>query len=136
MKLPLFALIAAAFASAPCACDPDLTVHKSASDAASDGPRNDAPDTTEIDASTEDGATEDADTDSGVKHVIDGINDFATGDKLPTTSSANGYDAYVTWDDKRISFGMSGPDVGANSSTKWVLVYLEGTPGSTVGENY
>jgi hypothetical protein len=66
--------------------------------------------------------------------VIDGTNDFA-GNETFTTSSGT-YSGYVAWDDAYLYLGMKGADVGANSATKFVLVYLSGTPGSTTGLTY
>jgi hypothetical protein len=78
---------------------------------------------------TPEGGSEEAGTEAGTpEHVIDGTNDFAAGEKLATTSP--GYDGYVSWDDKKIYFGMSGGDVGSGSASKWVLIYLDGNPGN------
>lgn len=42
----------------------------------------------------------------------------------------------MTWDDTYLYVGMKGPDVGSNSSTKWLLVYLSGPAGTTTGVTY
>ena len=70
-------------------------------------------------------------------HVIDGTNDFKSGETFVTTSPA--YTSYVTYDASTVYFGMSGADVGANSASKWVLIYVDGNPavaGTTTGLDY
>jgi hypothetical protein len=69
-------------------------------------------------------------------HKIDGIDDFASNEKVPTTSS--GYYGYIAWDASRLYFGMSGSDVASRASNKWVHVYLgvPGTPGTNKGIPY
>ncbi|MBE7485200.1 MAG: Ig-like domain-containing protein [Polyangiaceae bacterium] len=66
--------------------------------------------------------------------TIDGVNDFAANETF-TTSSA-GYSGYLAWDNAYLYVGMSGADVGANSATKWLLLYFSGTPGTTTGVTY
>ena len=123
------------------ACDPDLGIVKTPGDggtaeaAATDGsiaqPETEA-------GPTPDGGADDGGSEAGTAtHVIDGTNDFTSGEKLATSSP--GYDAYVSWDDKKVYFGMSGGDIGTTSSSKWVLIYVDGVPGnagSAVGLSY
>ena len=66
--------------------------------------------------------------------TIDGVNDFLANETF-TTSSA-GYTGYVAWDESYLYLGMKGSDVSANSATKWLVMYLSGTPGTTTGEQY
>ncbi|MFO0611852.1 MAG: hypothetical protein U0414_04640 [Polyangiaceae bacterium] len=66
--------------------------------------------------------------------TIDGIDDFAALEK-PATSSVD-YTARVTWDATYLYVGMNGPDVSSNSATRWLLVYLSGTGGTTTGVAY
>lgn len=66
--------------------------------------------------------------------AIDGVDDFAASENLATTSA--GYTGRVAWDDTYLYVGMEGPDVGSNSSTRWLLVYLSGPAGSTTGVSY
>lgn len=65
---------------------------------------------------------------------IDGSNDFNSEEDFPTSSS--GYTAYITWDSSNIYVGMEGVDVGSLSDTKWVLIYLSGSSGTTTGQTY
>ncbi|HUT76998.1 MAG TPA: hypothetical protein VM285_04890, partial [Polyangia bacterium] len=65
---------------------------------------------------------------------IDGINDFLPEHTFSTTS--DGYTVYVSWDLDFFFVGMSGPDVAADSATKWVLAYLSGSPGTSTGVLY
>jgi hypothetical protein len=133
----LFSALAGAL-SVAAACDPDLSV-KPAGDAVPEGgaptptpPRADAGGSV-VDAhgGSDDGASDSAaDSAAPHAHAIDGANDFLPGEKLATTSSATGYSGYVSWDDERVYFGMSGADVGSNSPTKWVLIYVDGNPGN------
>jgi hypothetical protein len=67
--------------------------------------------------------------------VIDGTNDFDATDEQ-FASSTSGYAAYVAWDDTYLYVGMLGADVGSASSTRWVLLYLGGSGGTTVGQTY
>jgi len=114
------------------ACDPDLGVVAVAGGGgateagATDGPV--AQPQPEAGPTTEGGADEGGSEAGAVTHVIDGTNDFTAGEKLATSSP--GYDAYVSWDDKKVYFGMSGGDIGTTSSSKWVLIYVDGVPGN------
>ena len=83
---------------------------------------------TEAGPTPEGGADEGGSEAGAAAHVIDGTNDFTAGEKLATSSP--GYDAYVSWDDKKVYFGMSGGDIGTTSSSKWVLIYVDGVPGN------
>lgn len=136
MKCRCWLPLAALSLALAVACDPDLTVPKLA---AADSGTDARTESSTMDGSlpTQDaGETEAGSNDAGAKHAIDGVNDFAPGEKFSTTSSGTGYDAYFAWDDQRLYFGMSGADVASSSATKWVMVYLEGTPGHAVGESY
>jgi len=73
--------------------------------------------------------------------MIDGIDDFLSGEQFPTTSA--GYDARVTWDADNLYVGYSGADLDpatADTATKWLFIYIDvdpGTPnGSLVNETY
>lgn len=143
MRFELCAALAGVLATsslAVVACDPDLTVDKrpGATDAGADA----APTSGGTDAGgpivTDGGSTDDAAVDAGpTGHKIDGTNDFLPGEKFQTSSSANGYDAYFAFDAKNLYFGMNGADIGAGASdTKWILVYIEGTTGTTTGIDY
>ncbi len=129
------------------ACDPDLGIVKTPGDgasveaAATDGsiaqPESEAGPTAE-------GGTDDAGSEAGVAgHKVDGINDFAAGEKFDTTSTAidPSYHAYVAWDAKNVFFGMEGNDISAsvaNAVNKWVIVYIgrDALAGSTTGLPY
>lgn len=137
---PLCLAIAAA------ACDPELDIKKGPGP--SDGGGSDGATATPSppsDSGTDDagdaGATGDA-GDAGRAHQIDGVNDFALGERLSTTSGApNPYYAYASWDAKNVYLGMDGADVAAttaNPGSKWVMVYLglDGVAGTTTGLPY
>jgi hypothetical protein len=122
------------------ACDPDLGIVSTAgpgeggTEAAADAP---VMPPSEAGPPSEGGAEEGGNEAGPTGHAIDGTNDFTAGEKLATSSP--GYDAYVSWDDKKIYFGMSGNDFGTPSSSKWVLIYVDGNPGnagSTTGLTY
>ncbi len=64
--------------------------------------------------------------------VIDGINDFIAADEqFPTTSS--GYLAYFSWDADYFYIGYKGADINSGSASRWLIIYLDGTPGTTTG---
>jgi hypothetical protein len=65
--------------------------------------------------------------------VIDGINDFTAFETFTTSSASTGYTGYVSWDDTYIYVGMEGPDINANDADRWLVVYMDGTPGTTTG---
>lgn len=73
--------------------------------------------------------------------TIDGNNDFAADEVVAGTS---GSAWYFTWDASNFYFGISAPDVAANSATKFVLLYIDSDPrqnplsgnGSSTGETY
>ncbi len=68
--------------------------------------------------------------------VIDGVNDFTLADEQLSTSS-NGFAGYIAWDSQNLYVGMDGTDFATPSQpTKWVLVYVSGSPGLTVGQPY
>jgi hypothetical protein len=137
-----------ALALAAGGCDPDLTVQGGGAPTPEGGAPGTPPShpASDADAGDGDGGGADADTDgggsdAGKAHVVDGVNDFASGDRLPTTSSTSGYYGYVTWDDKNVYFGMEGPDVASSTTDagkKWVMLYLgaPGVPGSSTGLPY
>jgi hypothetical protein len=143
-----FALsLVAGLALAAGACDPDLTVEGGAPTPEGGAPGTPPPPPAgDADGGGGDGSVADGDTDGGASdagkgHVVDGVNDFAPGDRLATTSSASGYFGYVSWDDKNVYFGMEGPDVASSTSDagkKWVMLYLgaPGVLGSTTGLPY
>ncbi len=135
-----FFLVAVALSTAlPLAggCDPDLTVAPSASVPADAGEARvstpqvstDASNVAEPDASSATDAAGAASETGTAGHVIDGTNDFTAGEKFATTAA--GYDAYVSWDAKKIYFGMSGLDIASGAASKWVLLYVDGVPGNT-----
>lgn len=66
---------------------------------------------------------------------IDGANDFVTANERFDSSSA-GYFGYLAWDRDTLFVGIEGADIGSGSATRFVLVYLGGTGGTTVGQNY
>jgi hypothetical protein len=130
------------------ACDPDLTVAaKPGADAASEvgvdpGP---GPVTPNDDGGTGDGGTGDdggtTEEDSGssvTTHTIDGDNDFKPSEKFVTSSTGNGYEGFIAWDAKNLYVGMAGNDIGNGASTtKWILIYLDGgTSTTTTGQTY
>jgi hypothetical protein len=58
--------------------------------------------------------------------ALDGLDDFATEEQLATTSTSFG--ARITWDDKYLYVGYSGPDLATttgDANTKWLFVYLD-----------
>ena len=54
-----------------------------------------------------------------------------TDEQFSTTST--GYNAYFAWDANYFYIGYKGPDINAMSSSKWLIIYLDGTPGTTTG---
>jgi hypothetical protein len=137
LLFPAFAVAAGLLAVA--ACDPDLTPHVVPGEAGTEGgplPTADAQPPGDSGPTPEGGPSEGG-TDASTPHAIDGVNDFTSGEKLTTSSPL--YDGYVSWDDTNVYFGMSGADVGVSTSTKWVLIYVDGNPGnsgSAVGIGY
>jgi hypothetical protein len=67
--------------------------------------------------------------------LIDGVNDFITGDEDFTTSTG-GYTGYVSWDASYLYIGMNGADIGSNDPLRWLLIYLGGSAGTTSGLIY
>lgn len=104
---------------APSDASPDGT---STGDSASDGSPPD-------DGSLQDAPIAPTDGSGGPKHSLDGTNDFTADQTLPTSSA--GYTGYIDWDADRVYFGMGGRDIASGDGTKWVLIYLGGTPGAT-----
>ncbi len=70
--------------------------------------------------------------------ALDGLDDFATAEQFTTTSTS--FSARLTWDDKYLYVGYSGPDLSktvADASTKWLFVYFDtGAGGATQSELY
>ena len=73
---------------------------------------------------------------SGYSHTlaIDGTNDFSSDDDF--TTSSVGYTGYVSWDATYVYLGMTGPDVGSASATKWMTAYIGGAGGTMNGVAY
>jgi hypothetical protein len=141
LRVPAFlvAVSTAGAVLAVAACDPDLTVAAVHGEGGAEGGAAEGgPPPVADSAPPQEAGPDDASAEAGQpEHVIDGINDFSAGDKFATTSS--GYDAYISWDAKKVYFGMSGADIGGGSSSKWVLVYVDGVPdgvGSSTGSGY
>jgi len=63
---------------------------------------------------------------------LDGINDFVAADEQFSTTST-GYYAYFAWDANYFYIGYKGTDIGISNSSKWLIIYLDGTPGTTTG---
>lgn len=62
--------------------------------------------------------------------ALDGLDDFAVGEQFTTTSTS--FAARITWDDKNIYVGYSGPDLApttTDAAQKWLFVYLDTTAG-------
>jgi hypothetical protein len=146
-----FALVPAFVASAMlagAACDPKLDIVTTPGDAGLEAsPLTDAPATAPPAeaAPPEEAGPSEAGTEAGpgTGHVVDGVNDFAPGEKFATTSTAvdASYHAYAAWDAKNIYFGMEGNDVPANTANavnKWVMMYIgrDAAAGSTTGLPY
>jgi hypothetical protein len=73
--------------------------------------------------------------------MIDGVDDFLSGEQFMTTSA--GYTARVTWDADNLYLAYAGEDLDpatAGSSTKWLFIYIDVDPGmpngATVNETY
>lgn len=143
MKRLLFpAFVVAALGAglvAVAACDPDLSIKSVPGEAGPEAAATPVPPPSPVDGGSdaEAGAPDSGNEAGTPAHLIDGTNDFAAGEKFTTSSPL--YDGYVAWDDKKVYFGMSGADIGTTSSSKWVLVYVDGNPGnagSAVGIGY
>ena len=67
--------------------------------------------------------------------AIDGVKDFTAGETF-ATSSTGSYSAFFSWDATYLYVGMEGADVGSGSASKWVLLYVGGTPGTKTGQLY
>ncbi len=65
---------------------------------------------------------------------VDGTNNFVAGETFATSSGS--YSTYITWDSTYVYIGYSGADVGSGTSTKWVLLYLGDSSGSSTGVTY
>jgi hypothetical protein len=86
-----------------------------------------------IDAVSKDSAPVDAGPYSH-RIMIDGVDDFLSAEQFPTTSA--GYGARVTWDAENLYFGYAGTDLdpaAAETSTKWLFVYIDSDPGMPNG---
>lgn len=66
--------------------------------------------------------------------VIDGVKDFTSGETF-VTSSGN-YSGYWSWDSYYLYAGMEGQDISGGSSSRWVLLYISGSAGTTSGMVY
>jgi len=95
------------------------------------------------DASFVDGRIGPDGTAGAYRHTItvDGVSDFSGSELFATTSA--GYQAAITWDDDNLYVGYQGDDIAvdaADSTQKWVLVYIDTDPaadtGAAVGETY
>ncbi len=116
------------------ACDPDLTPRVVPGEGGTEGGAVATPEAGPPSEAgpSEDGGSSEAGTDGGLPlHKIDGVNDFAAGEKFTTSSASPAYDGYIAWDDTNVFFGMSGADIGGGSSSKWVLIYVDGSPGNS-----
>ena len=138
-----------AFASvmiAGAACDPKLDIVSTPGEAGPEASVTDAPvqQPPAEAAPPEEAGPSEAGTEAGpMGHVVDGVNDFAAGEKFDTTSTAinPSYHAYAAWDAKNLYFGMEGDDVSAgvaNAVNKWVMLYIgrDALPGTMMGLPY
>ncbi len=66
--------------------------------------------------------------------TIDGTNSFVAGETFATSSGS--YSAYISWDNTYVYVGYSGADVSSGATTKWVLLYLGDSAGSSTGVTY
>lgn len=66
---------------------------------------------------------------------IDGVNDFAPSEALPT-STGDPHVGYIAWDDTTVTFALSSPDVAASNGQVWWVVYLGGSDGTNDGATY
>ena len=66
--------------------------------------------------------------------AIDGVNDFTSVETFGTSSAF--YGAFITWDSTYLYLGVQGPDIGGSSASKYLLVYLSGSPGTMTGIQY
>jgi hypothetical protein len=147
--LVTFAPVALASAMiAGAACDPKLDIVSTPGEAGPEGSAmmTDAPvqEPPPEAAPPEEAGPAEAGAEAGPKgHVVDGVNDFAPGEKFDTTSTKidSSYHAYAAWDAKNLYFGMEGNDVAAgvaNATNKWVMLYIgrDALPGTTTGLPY
>jgi hypothetical protein len=66
--------------------------------------------------------------------AIDGVDDFAAGEQLTTTSA--GFAARIAWDAQNLYIGYGGPDLdpaAPDTASKWLFVYLDTDPGAGTG---
>jgi hypothetical protein len=140
MKRLLFPSLALAIAIvALAACDPDLTPKVVPGQAGTEGGPSVSPEAgppAEAGPPSEGGEV-DGGSEAGATHVIDGTNDFTPGEKFATSSPL--YDGYISWDDTNVFFGTSGSDIGGGLASRWILIYVDGSPGnagSTQGITY
>ncbi|MCB9568135.1 MAG: Ig-like domain-containing protein [Myxococcales bacterium] len=66
--------------------------------------------------------------------VLDGVNDFTVNETF--ASSTLGQSGFVAWDADYLYLGMKSPDLAAQSSQVWMVAYLGGMMGSSVGVLY
>ena len=72
---------------------------------------------------------------------IDGTNDFAADEDIAWTSGST---YYFTWDANNLYLGANNDNIDDNSSTEWILFYIDSDPqltptngtGTTTGVNY
>jgi len=78
----------------------------------------------------------DTDCPGGYSHTIfiDGLKDFTEDETFGTSSGGNS--GYWSWDSQYLYAGMEGPDISGGSSSKWVLLYISGSVGTTSGVSY
>jgi hypothetical protein len=128
------------------ACDPKLDIVSVPGEAGPEAAATDAPvQQPPMEAGpTEEAGPAEGGTEAGpTGHLVDGVNDFAAGEKFDTTSTAvdASYHAYAAWDAKNLYFGMEGNDVAAgvaNAMNKWVMLYIgrDALPGTMTGLPY
>lgn len=66
--------------------------------------------------------------------MIDGVDDFLSGEQFATTSAS--YTARVAWDADNLYVGYSGADLDpttADTATKWLFIYIDIDPGAPNG---
>lgn len=66
--------------------------------------------------------------------AINGIDAFNAGsEQFDTTSTSDGYFAYVTWDQNALYLGYLGSDVGSGSSDRYLFAFIDTNPGAGTG---
>ena len=90
--------------------------------------------TASIDAAAVDAKPIDAPAAYEHRIMIDGVDDFLSGEQFATTSA--GYGARVAWDADNIYVGYAGADLDpatVDTATKWLFVYVDVDPGMPNG---